>query len=86
VPFACFTLPNSFSAVLRATSPVFIFCPPGLVLGGAEGDGSGFHGLLSRNRLGRYRGRWVLFSCVALLDSFSTVPTTSGLIFMFYAP
>jgi hypothetical protein len=28
VPFSCFALPNSFSAVLRASGPVFMFCTP----------------------------------------------------------
>jgi hypothetical protein len=28
VPFSCFTLPNSFSAVPRASGPVFMFCAP----------------------------------------------------------
>jgi hypothetical protein len=31
VPFSCFALPESFSAVSRASGSVFMFCPPGLV-------------------------------------------------------
>jgi hypothetical protein len=30
VPFSCFTLPDSFSAVPRASCPVLIICAPGL--------------------------------------------------------
>jgi hypothetical protein len=43
VPFSCFALCDSFSAVPRASSPVFMFCSPGLVFDGAEGVGSRFH-------------------------------------------
>jgi hypothetical protein len=31
VPFSCFALPISISAVPRASSPFFIFCAPGLI-------------------------------------------------------
>jgi hypothetical protein len=31
VPFSCFALSDSFLAVLRASSPVFMFCTPGLI-------------------------------------------------------
>jgi hypothetical protein len=43
VPFSCFARPDSFSAVPRASGPVFIFCAPGLVFGGARGVGSLFN-------------------------------------------
>jgi hypothetical protein len=43
VPFACFALPDSFSAVSRTSGPVFEFCVPGLIFGGAECVGSRFH-------------------------------------------
>jgi hypothetical protein len=33
VPFSCFALPNSFSAVPRASGPDFMFCAPELVFG-----------------------------------------------------
>jgi hypothetical protein len=33
----------------------------------------------------RYRGRWVHFSCFTLPDSFSAVPRTSGLVFIFFS-
>jgi hypothetical protein len=37
VPFSCFALPESFSAVPRASGPVFMFCSLGLIFGGTEG-------------------------------------------------
>jgi hypothetical protein len=49
------------------------------------GVGSRFNVLRSRTHFRRFRGRRVPFSCFALPDSFSTVPTGSGPIFMFCA-
>jgi hypothetical protein len=43
VAFSCFALPNSFSAVLRASGPVLMFCAPRLVFDGSEGFGSRFN-------------------------------------------
>jgi hypothetical protein len=63
-----------------------MFCAPGLVFGGTEGVGSLFHVLLFRTRFRRYRVRRVPFSCLAHPDSFSTVPSASGPVFMFGAP
>jgi hypothetical protein len=40
LPFSCFALPDSFSALPRASAPVFMFCAPGLAFGGTEGVGS----------------------------------------------
>jgi hypothetical protein len=37
-PFSCFARPESFSAVLRASGPVFMFCAPRLIFDGTEGD------------------------------------------------
>jgi hypothetical protein len=85
ISFSCFALPESFSTVPKEPGPVFLFCDPGLVLGGTEGVGSRFHVLHSRTRFRRYRGRLILFSCFALPDSFSSVPSASALIFMFSA-
>jgi hypothetical protein len=48
VPFSCFARSNSFSAVPRASGPVFIFCAPVLIFGSTEGVGSRFHVLRSR--------------------------------------
>jgi hypothetical protein len=42
VPFSCFAISDSFSAVPRASGPVFIFCAPGLIFGVNEGVGSRF--------------------------------------------
>jgi hypothetical protein len=61
VPFSCFALPDSFSAVPRASGPVFMICAPGLVFGGTEGVVSRFHVLRSRTHFRRYRGRRVPF-------------------------
>jgi hypothetical protein len=71
VPLSCFTRPDSFSAVPRASGPTFMFYAPGLVFGGTEGVGSHFHVLRARTRFRRYRERQVLFSCFSLRDSFS---------------
>jgi hypothetical protein len=40
LPFSCFTLPDSVSAITRASAPVFMFRPPGLIFVGKEGVGS----------------------------------------------
>jgi hypothetical protein len=69
-----------------ASVPVFMFCTPEHVFGGAEGVGSRFHILRSRTRFRRFRGRRVPFSCFALPDSFSAVLRTSGHFFCFPLP
>jgi hypothetical protein len=56
VPFSYSTLPDSFSAVLRASGVVFMICAPELVFGGTVGVDSRFHVLRSRTRFRRYRG------------------------------
>jgi hypothetical protein len=61
VPFSYFALPDSFSAVPRASGLVFMFCAHGLVFGGFEGIGSSFHVLRSRSRFRRYSVRRVPF-------------------------
>jgi hypothetical protein len=96
VPFPCFVLPDSFSAVPRASSPVFRYCASVLVFGCTKGVGSRFHVLHSRTQYGdrfrinvlrsrtrfrRYRGRRVPFSCFACPDSFSAETRASGPIF-----
>jgi hypothetical protein len=86
VPFLCFALPDSFSAVPRASGPVFMFCAPALIIGGTVGVGSSFHVWRPRTRFGRYRGRWVPFSCFARPDSFSAAPRASCPVFMFCTP
>jgi hypothetical protein len=86
VPFSCFARPNSFSAVTRASAPIFTFCAYGPISGGTVGVPSRFHVFCSRTCFRRYRGRRVPFSCFALSDSFSAVPWASGPIFVFCAP
>jgi hypothetical protein len=86
VPFSFFARPDSFSAVPRASFPVFLFFAPGLVFGGAECIASCFHVLRAWILFRRYRGRRVPFSYSALPDSFSAVPRVSGYLFMFCAP
>jgi hypothetical protein len=65
VPFSCFAIPDSFSAVLRVPSQIFIFRTPWLIFGGTEGIGSRFHVLRFRTHFGRYRGLQVSFSYFA---------------------
>jgi hypothetical protein len=86
VPFSYFARLDSFSAVPRASSPIFMFCTPRLVSHGTEDVGSRFQVLLSETRFRRYRGRRLPFSCFVLPDSFSTVPKASAPVFMFFAP
>jgi hypothetical protein len=84
--FSCFTLPDSFRALPRASGLVFKFCAPGNVFGGTEGVGSRFNVLSSRTLFGRYRRRRGSFSSFALPDTFLAVLRAAGLIFMFCAP
>jgi hypothetical protein len=86
IPFSCFPLPDSFSAVLRASGPVFIFCALGLIFGVDECVRSRFHVLCSRTRFRRNRGRRVPLSCFTRLVSFSAVSGASGPVFTFCAP
>jgi hypothetical protein len=86
VPFSCFALPDSFSAVQWASDPIFLFCDPGLIFDGTVVVGSRFHVLRSRTRFRRYRGCHFSCSCFARLDSFSAVPGASLLVFLFCAP
>jgi hypothetical protein len=65
LPFSCFARSHTFSAVARASGPVFMFCAPGLVFDGIEGVESRYHVLRSRTRFRHYRGRRVPFSCFA---------------------
>jgi hypothetical protein len=85
-PFSCFARPDSFSTVPRASSPIFMFCAPRHIFGGAECVVSHFNVLCARSHFRRYRGRPVPFSCFALPDMFSVVSSASCLIFVFCAP
>jgi hypothetical protein len=86
VSFSYFACSISFSALRRASGPVFMFCAPGLIFNGTEGVESRFHILRARNRFRRYRGPRVSFSCFAHPDSFSAVLNASGLILIFCPP
>jgi hypothetical protein len=86
VPFSCFTLLGTFSAVRRASGLDFKFCYPGHVFGGTTGVWSRFHIVRSRTRFPRYRGRRVPFSCFAPSDSFMAVPRASSPVFKFCTP
>jgi hypothetical protein len=77
VPFSYFAHPDSFSAVPRASGPVFMFCAPGLFFGRTECVMSCFPVLRSQTRFRRYRGRRV---------PFSAIPRALGPVFMFCAP
>jgi hypothetical protein len=61
VPFSCFALMDSFSAVSRASGLVFMFCAPGLVFGDTEGVRSRFDVLRARTHFRRYRWRFSRF-------------------------
>jgi hypothetical protein len=86
VSFSCFTLPVSFSTVPRASSPIFLFCSLEHIFDGTVCIRSLFHVLRSRTHFQRYQRRRVPFSCFALPKSFSTLPRTSGAVFIFCAP
>jgi hypothetical protein len=86
VPFSFFAHPDSFSAVPRASNPVFMFSTPGHVFGDTEGVKSRFHIFRSRLYFRRYREREISFSYFALPDTFSEVQRSSGPFFMFCAP
>jgi len=82
LPFSFFALYDSFSAIPRATSPIFMFCAPELVFDGIEGAGSHFHVMCYECHFPQHQGRRVPFSCFALPDSFSTVPQASAPVFI----
>jgi hypothetical protein len=86
VPFSFFALPVTFSAVFRASGPVFIFCTSELVFGNIEGVETRFHVLRCRSCFPRYRGHPMPFSYFPLPDMFSAVPRASSPIFTFCSP
>jgi hypothetical protein len=85
VPFSCFALPDMFSAVPRASGPVFMFCVPRHIFGGAEGIGSYFNDLRCWTRFHRYRGSRLQFSCFRLPNLLSALSRVSSPVFMFCA-
>jgi hypothetical protein len=86
VLFLYFALPDSLLAVPSAPGTDFMLCAPGLIFDGTEGIRSHFQLLRSRTRFEQYRERQVPFLCFAHLDSFSTIQSASGPVFMFHAP
>jgi hypothetical protein len=78
-----FHTPDSFLAVPRSSGPVFMFYAPGIVFGGTEGVEFRFNVWRFHVGFRRYRGRRVLFSYFAILDSFGAVPWVSGPVLMF---
>jgi hypothetical protein len=72
---------DSFSAVPRASGPVFMFCVSGLIFDDTEGVGSPFRVFRTRTRFRRYRGCPISFSSFSLPASFSTVQRASGPVF-----
>jgi hypothetical protein len=66
--FPCFTHPDTFFVVPRASGLVLKFCALGHVFGGTEAVGTRYQVLRSRTHIRRYRGRWGSFSYFALLD------------------
>jgi hypothetical protein len=86
MPFSCFVLPDSFSAVARASGAIFMFCAPEFVFGGTDDAGSRFHVLRSQTHFLQYRRHRVLFSCITLSVSFWAAPIAPGLVFIFCAP
>jgi hypothetical protein len=85
VPFSFFGRLDIFSAVPKASGPVFMFCAPGLVFVGTEVVVSSFHVLRNRTCFRRYCGHRVPFSCFARPDSFSAVSRALAPVFMFCA-
>jgi hypothetical protein len=86
LPFSCFVRPDSFSAVLRASGSVFMFCALGLVFGGTEGVGSRFRVLRARTCFRQNRGRPIPFSCFPLPHMFCVVTRASGPFLCFVKP
>jgi hypothetical protein len=86
VPFSCFAWLDSFSAVPRASTLVFMHCDPILIFDGTEGVGFRFHVLRADTSFRRYRGRRVPVLSFARPNSISAVPRASGPVFMFCAP
>jgi hypothetical protein len=75
-----------FLTVSGTSALDFRFCVPELIFGGTEGVRSHFHVLRFRTHFRRCREYSVPFSCFALQDMFSAVPSASGPVFMFCAP
>jgi hypothetical protein len=62
----------------EGAGPVFMFCPPALILDDTDDVGSRFHVLCSPKRFRQYGGRQGSFSYFALPKPFPTVTRASG--------
>jgi hypothetical protein len=86
VPFSGFARLDSFSALPRASGPVFMFYAQKIIFGGTDGVRFRFHVLQSRIHFRRYGGCRVPFSCFVLPDTFSVASRASGPVFIVCAP
>jgi hypothetical protein len=77
--FSCFAHPYAFSAVQTASGPIFMYCDPSTIFGGAEGVGYCVQVLHARTHFRWNRGYHAQFSCLG-------VPRASAPDFMFCAP
>jgi hypothetical protein len=68
------------------SSPIFMYCAPGLVWVCTEVVWSHLHILRSRTRFRRYRRRGASFSCSTLSESIGAVPRAASPVFKFWAP
>jgi hypothetical protein len=83
VPFSCFVLPGTFSAVRRASGPGHVFRSHACLRARIQ---FWLNVLRSRTHFRRYRARRFPFSYFVLPDSFSAVPRVSGPVYMFCSP
>jgi hypothetical protein len=84
VTFSCFVHPDTYSAVARASGPVFMFCAPELIFGGTEGIPSCCP--LSDMFLAVPRASGPVITFCAPVLIFSSVRRVSGPVFMFSTP
>jgi hypothetical protein len=88
IQFFMFSSPGPTLVGTEGVESYFLVLRSQTVLGCTEGAVSRLHVLLSRTHFGQYWGRRVsfscyglLFSCFALPDSYSTIPTMSSPVF-----
>jgi hypothetical protein len=83
--FSCSALSDSFSAVLRASGPVFLLCPPGLVFDGSKGVDIVFMFAIQDSFGAVSRASSPIFMFCAPVLIFDGT-RASGPVFLFYAP
>jgi hypothetical protein len=86
VPFLCFVLLDSFSAVQRASGPVFLFVLSESASAVLRASGSDFMFCAPGHVFGGAECVGFRFNFLCSPDSFSAVPSVSGSVFMFCAP